>query len=374
LVRITSSGVVVTFLCGKLLVLLSNLRSFPTLQPAARLDQSEPRVALLIPVRDEAASLPATLPGLLFSGAAEVIFLDDGSSDGSAQIISTALAEMPAAGTTSARLLTGSARPDGWTGKTWACDQLARATTADVLVFCDSDVLLRPGAVPSVVAAMRHQRADVFSVFCRQLVGGWPERLLLPLIVDVVLCFLPFRLLSQPVPAAATASGAVLAFRRDAYVQLGGFAAVRTEVVEDVSIARRTRRAGLTLGLALGGDVAQVRMYRGYRQVIAGMGRGLVPAAGGRRWLVALGLGWHLAAYAAPLAMALRGGSRWWRVAAGLGITERVLVEAKTGGRDWPAALLVTLSPLVAIPVVAQSLRPRQVWRGRAYTASGPIA
>jgi hypothetical protein len=54
-------------------------------------------------------------------------------------------------------------------------------------------------------------------------------------------------------------------------------------------------------------------------------------------------------------------------------MTERVLVEAKTGGRDWPAAFLVALSPLAAIPVVLQSLRSRQVWRGRAYTASGPI-
>ena len=260
---------------------------------------------MLIPVRDEAASLPGTLPGLLGSGADEVIFLDDGSSDGSARIIRAALAEMPAAGTPSARLLTGLARPDGWSGKTWACHQLADAATADVLVFCDSDVLLAPGAVPAVAAEMRHQRADVFSVFCRQLVGGWSERLLLPLINDVVLCFLPFSLLSLPVPAAATASGALLAFRRDAYLHLGGFAAVRAEVVEDVAIARRTRRAGLTLGLALGGEVAQVRMYRGYRQVITGMGRGLVPAAGGRRWLVALGFGWHLVAYAAPLALSL---------------------------------------------------------------------
>jgi hypothetical protein len=280
---------------------------------------------------------------------------------------------MPAAVTASARLLTGSSRPDGWTGKTWACHQLAEAATAEVLVFCDSDVRLAPGVVPSVAAEMRRQRADVFSVFCRQLVGDWSERLLLPLINDVVLCFLPFSLLSLPIPAAATASGALLAFRRDAYRQLGGFAAVRTEVVEDVAIARRTRRAGLTLGLALGGELAQVRMYRGYRQVVSGMGRGLVPAAGGRRWLVVLGLAWHLVAYAVPLALSLAGGSRWWRVAALLGMTERVLVEAKTGGRDWPAALLVALSPLAAIPVVAQSLRSRQVWRGRTYTASGPV-
>ena len=78
-----------------------------------------------------------------------------------------------------------------------------------------------------MTAAMQQQDADVFSVFCRQIVGSWAERLLLPLICDVVLCFLPFPLLRLPVPAAATAFGGLLAFRRPAYDRLGGFAAVR---------------------------------------------------------------------------------------------------------------------------------------------------
>jgi hypothetical protein len=147
-------------------------------------------------------------------------------------------------------------------------------------------------------------------------------------------------------------------------------------VVEDVALARRTRRAGLTLGLVLGGDAAQVRMYRGYRQVIAGMGRGLVPVTGGRRWLVVLGICWHLIAYSAPVVLSskrLSRGSAWWRAATVLGIAERVLVEAKTGGRDWAGAASVGLSPLAALPVVGQSLRSRQVWKGRAYSANGPI-
>lgn len=365
------SWAVLVFLATKLSVLLTNLVLFPTVRRshgAAELSG----VALLVPVRDEALRLPGTLPGMLAAGAAEVVFLDDDSVDGTAELIERTVAALRATGAlaagTAVRVLPGAPRPAGWTGKTWACAQLAEATDADVLVFCDADVRLAPHALAGVVAEMVRQRAAVFSVFPRQLVGGRSERLLLPLIVDVVLCVLPFPLLSVPVrPArsAATAHGALLAFTRSGYLRTGGFEAVRSAVVEDVAIARRTRRLGLKLGLALGGDAVRVRMYTGHREVVQGLGRGLVPAAGGRRGLLVVGWFLHVLAYTAPVLLVR---SPLWRWAAALGIVERVLVEAKTGGRDWAAATLVAAAPLAAIPVVRQALRREQVWKGRRYS------
>ncbi len=347
------ASVVLGFLGLKLVTLATNLAAFPTLR--ARPGHPPESAALLIPMRDEARQLPATLPGFRAAGVA-VTVLDDGSRDGSAGLVDAA----------GVRVVTGSPRPPGWTGKTWACAQLADLTDADVLVFCDADVLLAPGAIGAVLAEMDRQRADVFSVFSRQLTGTWAERLLIPLVDDVLLCFLPFSLLSVPAAAsAATASGALLAFRREAYEKLGGFAAFRGELVEDVAIARRTRRLGLRLGLALGGDVVRVRMYRSFGEIVEGFGRGLVPAAGGRRAAVVAGLVWHVVAYSGALLGATT--SPRWRLVALMGMLERALVEAKTGGRDWSAAALIGVSPLAAVPVVARSLRRRQSWKGRMY-------
>lgn len=362
---------VLVFLGTKLSVLLANLLLFPTVRarPAAAPVSS---VALLVPVRDEARRLPDTLPGMVAAGADEVLFLDDNSTDGTAALIQDTLEKLRAAGLLSpdadVRVLPGAPRPTGWTGKTWACAQLADATGADVLVFCDADVRLQPGSLGAVVTELRRQRADVFSVFPRQLVVGRSERLLLPLIVDVVLCFLPFPLLSVPGRAArsaATAHGALLAFTRSGYRRTGGFAAVREELVEDVAIARRTRRLGLKLGLALGGDAVGVRMYPNHRELVLGLGRGLVPAAGGRRSAVLAGLLAHLLAYTVPMVLVR---SPRWRLAAGLGILERLLVEAKTGGRDWSAAALVAAAPVAAIPVVRQAMRREQTWKGRRHS------
>lgn len=360
----------VAFLTVKVVVLLLNLRWFPTLAaPAAT--TAEPaggrnaaRTALLVPVRNERARLARTVPGLLAAGFDEVVFLDDESSDGTGRWLAGFLATQSAPHA-SITVVSGQPRPPGWVGKTWACAQLARQTSAQVLVFCDCDVDLAPGAAGAVTRELARQKAAVLSVFCRQRAGSWSERLLTPLITDVVLCFLPFGLLRAPVPAAATASGALLAFHRAAYTRLGGFEAVRDELVEDLAIARLTRRAGEQLGLALGGDLARVRMYDGYGQLIDGFGRSLSGAVGGRRWWLIAGLVVHLGAYTVPVALLRR--SRWWRWAAALAVCERVLVEAKTGGRDWTAAVLVSLSPVAAIPVVLRAVRRTQTWKGHTY-------
>lgn len=349
---------VLIFLFAKLTTLLVNVRTFPTLRRRSTRDPLS-SAALLVPLRNEAERIADSLPGMLAAGCHEVLLLDDESTDDTIAVVAELLGPHPDPGV---RLLRGAPRPAGWVGKTWACAQLADASSAELLIFCDADVFLVPGAAAALKTEMDRQAAQAFSVFCRHRTGGWGERLLVPLIVDVLLCFLPFGLLRAPVPSAATAHGALFAFRRSAYDALGGFGAVRGELVEDVAMARRVRRSGLRLGLSLGGDVAQVRMYRNYRQVVAGFGRGLVPAAGGRRWLVAAGLGWHLLAYTAPLVAG--GWSRRWLLAGAVGIVERLVLEAKTGGRDWAAAGLVSLSPVAAIPVVLQSLRRRQSWRG----------
>lgn len=354
---------VLGFLMAKVAVLAVNTWWFPTLSEGGR----RPPIgstALMVPLRDEADRIPQTLPGMLAAGFDEVVLLDDGSTDGTAAAVRHLLDHAGPTGSP-ARLITGRPRPAGWAGKTWACEQLAAASRATTLVFCDADVVLAPGAAAAVLAEMERQDAQVFSVFPRHRTQSWSERLLAPLIVDVLLCGLPFGLLRSPIRSAATAHGALLAFRREAYAAVGGFGAVRGAVIEDVALARTVRARGLRLGLALGGSTVQVRMYRNRREVAAGLGRGLLPMTGGRRWLVVSAWLWHVLAYSVPLGLAPV--SARWRLAALLGIVERALLEIKTGGRDWAAALAVAASPLAAGPAVIQGLRRRQVWRGRSY-------
>lgn len=361
-------GMVTAFLVLKLGVLTVNMLQFPVLRARPDADRraasgparNRPPVSLLVPMRNEAARLAASIPAMLAQNADEVIFLDDESTDGTGTLARSLLAGHPCA-----RVEDGVPAPHGWVGKSWACHQLAAKASGSLLVFCDADVLLAEAALDAVVAEMRAQRADVLSVFCRQITASLGEHLLTPLIDDVLLCFLPFALLSADIPQAATASGALLVFTRKAYDQLGGFAAVRGELVEDVAIARRTRQAGLKLGLALGGQQAAVRMYGGYREVLTGLSRGLLPVTGGSRSRLVLVAGWHLVVYTLPWMLAPR--RRGWLVPVVLGVAERALVEIKTGRRAVGQALLTPLSPLAAGPLVARALRGNHSWKGRVY-------
>jgi hypothetical protein len=358
-------GAVLGFLLLKLTTLVMNLAWFPVLGKGRRLSRQAPAgwetVSLLVPMRDEAATLAQFLPAILSqSGVSEVIVLDDQSTDGSA-----ALAQSMMAGFPHARLVRGTAAPPGWVGKNWACEQLAAEAAGELLLFCDADLRLAAGAVEAALRQMAVQQADVFSVFPRQLTGSLGEALVTPLIDDVLLCFLPFGLLSANVPAAATANGSLVVFRRAALTELAGFASVRSEIVEDVALARRARRAGLRLGLALGGDLVQARMYTGYREVVVGLGRGLLAVTGGSRLRLAAATGWHLVVYTLPLVAASR--RRRWLLPLGLGLAERLLVGLKCHPRAAWQAVLTPLCPLAFIPVALQAMRRRQQWKGRSY-------
>ncbi|MGN6361101.1 MAG: glycosyltransferase family 2 protein, partial [Thermomicrobiales bacterium] len=154
---------VIAFHAVKLAGVAVNLVLFPTLRPEAAGSVSahagaprrwppaaptrpgrapRPVTSVLVPARDEAHRLPATLAGLLAQDVTEIIVLDDQSRDATAAVARRAEQTDPRV-----RFARGTPPPPGWTGKNWACQQLAAAARGDLLVFCDADVLLAPGAL-----------------------------------------------------------------------------------------------------------------------------------------------------------------------------------------------------------------------------------
>jgi hypothetical protein len=353
----TLGAVIAALHVAKVAGLMINLGTFPSLVRGDRAP-GRPRTSILVPARDEASRLGHTLPGLLDQPANEILVLDDESSDGTPGVV--AGFHDPRL-----RLLSGSEPPAGWIGKNWACQQLADAAAGDLLVFCDADVTLHPGALDVLWAQMRRQRADVFSVFPRQRTVTLGERTLVPLIDENLLAFLPHPLLDAPVPAAAVANGQVLAFLRPAYLAVGGHRAVAGKIVEDLALAQLSRRVGLKLGLALGQDLIGARMYDGYGSSVRGLGKSLRAVHSHSDLRLAASAAAHVTAYTMPW-LRWRSG-RAWQIAALLGLAERLLVNAKTGRGAFGEAALVPVTALAAVPVYLIALRRLARWKGRTY-------
>lgn len=350
---------VLAWLGLKLLILLLNTALFPVLK-RTKLQGPRPAASLLVPARNEAHNLRETLPGMLLQGVQEILVLDDHSTDDTAQVV-----EEFSRQDARVRLIPGLPKPEGWMGKTWACYQLAQAAQGEVLIFTDADVYWRKRAVRAVLARMEQERAGLVSVYPCQMTHSLAERVLLPLIDDVLLCYLPYPLIKTTFPSAAAANGQVMAFTRQAYLASGGHAAVRGEVLEDVRLAQKIKAVGQRLALALGDGLVSVRMYRSFAEIVEGLGKNLIEFHGRSRVMLALSYLGHLTAYTLcwPLALLEPG----WLWVGAMGLLERLLLNHKTG-RAWWEFGLMPLAPLLSTPIYVRSGQKKYTWKGREYS------
>jgi hypothetical protein len=310
------------------------LRRAPHATPSHR------KVSVLIPARNEADRIGASVRAVLAADweDLEVLVLDDGSTDGTADAITRA-----AAGDPRLRVLTGAPTPDGWLGKPWACAQLADAADGEVLVFVDADVVLARRAIGAIVALL-DAGMDLASPYPRQVATGVLARLVQPLLQWSWLTFLPLRLAEvSPRPSLTAANGQVLACTPASYRKAGGHAAVRHEVLEDLALARAAKNVGLRAGVTDGTALATCDMYRSDRDVVAGYTKSLWAAFGSPAGAVGTMavLVWLYVHPVVALARAWRrGDDRTARRAAlgyGLGVAGRVVTALRTGGRPMDA-------------------------------------
>lgn len=237
-----------------------------------------PKVSLLVPARNEARTIADCVRALMAQTyrPLEVLVLDDQSTDATPLILARLQEEFP-----SLRVIRGEPLPVDWLGKNWACHQLAQRATGEILIFVDADTLLHPDAVAHTVAALEETGADMLSGLPYQVMLSWPERLSLPFLRFGTHGFLPTWLLHvRPIAGFTVAVGQYLVFRRAAYVALGGHAAVRDEVVEDVALARRAVRMDLRVRFMDPRPLVRTRMYNAWPEIREGFLKNLWPVFG----------------------------------------------------------------------------------------------
>ncbi|MEX2528796.1 MAG: glycosyltransferase [Gemmatimonadota bacterium] len=238
-----------------------------------------PSVSVIIPARNEVANLPRLLGSLAAQDYPdyEVILVDDGSDDGTGELARGT----PPGNARRIHVVDGQPLPEGWFGKPWACHQGAEEATGRILLFTDADTYHAPELLRAAVLGFQEDEAQALSLVGRQEMETFGERLVQPQLFTLL--GLRFPRMDQHLPRekweGAIANGQYIMVAREAYEAMGGHAAVRGEVVEDLRLAQELVRGGFRLTLRRAEELFSTRMYTSLRELVNGWTKNLAMGA-----------------------------------------------------------------------------------------------
>lgn len=217
-------------------------------------------VSAIIPARNEQENIERAVRSLAEQEAVrEIIVTDDQSEDRTPEILEALKKEFPMV-----RTIRIDSLPEGWTGKVYALHNAARLATKDWLLFTDADTEHVPGSLAAFLEQAVSASADLLSASPGQRTPTWWERSVIPLVYVHLARLYPYDRVSDPHSPLVAANGQYLLIRRIVYEHVGGHQAVKSEILEDVALARRVKRAGGRLVFLLGAPRVWTRMYRSF--------------------------------------------------------------------------------------------------------------
>ena len=241
-----------------------------------------PSVAAVVPARNEAESLPVTLPALLaqeYPGEFRVFLVDDNSDDGTPAIAAELGEKAARDGGAPLTVVRGQPRPDGWAGKVWAMTQgfaaAAQSTTATTststttsvtalpayVLFTDADISWAPHALRDLVrSAESDDRALVSQMALLRAETRW-ERVIVPAFVYFFAQLYPFRKVNDPKSRTAGAAGGCMLVKRSALADAGGLEMIKGALIDDVALGTLLKRRGSRAWLGLTADIRSSRPY-----------------------------------------------------------------------------------------------------------------
>jgi glycosyltransferase involved in cell wall biosynthesis len=336
------------------------------LQPAA-----SPLVSIIVPARNEEACLGACLASLVAQADVEreIIVVDDHSSDRTAEI---------ARSFPEAKVVTADCLAKDWCGKQNALATGVRHSDArgEWLLFTDADTVHKPGSLARALREAQEHGAALLSYSPAQRTKTLWELAIMPVIFAELAAHYRPRDVSDPQLPAAAANGQYLLITREAYRAVGGHAAVRASLLEDVELARLVKRSGRRLWFRFGGDAVETRMYRSFGQLREGWTRNLAllfPRAG----MLAIERAAEFALIVAPLVIAAFGASAivmTGSAAIAAIVYIAFVLRIARAHFGWRANLIAVFGlPVFAYLLARSALRysggRKIVWKGREYAS-----
>src|SRR5262249_54249771 len=175
-----------------------------------------PRVAAVVPARNEADCIGASIGSLLaqdYRGGWTVILVDDDSSDGTAE-----MAHRVANADERLCVVRSRGLPAGWAGKLWAAKQGIDAATGPpqpphYLLLTDADIVHAPDSVSRLVAHAEGRHLVLTSLMVKLNCESFAERATIPAFIFFFQMLYPFACVNRPQSAVAAAAGGCMLVR-----------------------------------------------------------------------------------------------------------------------------------------------------------------
>jgi hopene-associated glycosyltransferase HpnB len=271
-----------------------------------------PRVVAVIPARDEAAVIGATLGSLLrqdYRGSFALIVVDDHSSDDTAAAARRAAAAEGASDRVT--VLAAPSLPEGWTGKLWALHQgvsysQALAEPPDYLLLTDADIRYARDILTGLVLQALRDRLVLTSLMAKLSCQTFAERALIPAFIFFFQMLYPFAWVNRADRATAAAAGGCMLVQGRSLQAAGGIGAIRGELIDDCALARLLKGQG-PIWLGLTRRVCSIRGYRSIGEIRRMVVRSAYAQLRFSPWWVAAAAAAMIVTYLAPPALALFG-------------------------------------------------------------------
>ena len=267
----------------------------------------------------------------------EVVVLDDGSTDRTGEIVRRLEQQDDRV-----RLIEGIGLPDGWNGKQHACFRLAGEARYDHFLFLDADVRLAPTAIEQLMKRKLTPRGEhtiaLLSAFPRQETGTILEKMLIPMMHFILLCYLPFsRMRGSAHPAYASGCGQLFLTDRESYQRAGTHEAIQASRHDGLKLPKAYRKHGMLSDCIDGTDIATCRMYRSAGEVIRGLLKNANEGIANKRLLLPF-----------TFLLAVANLLPWF-----------TLAYALTRGRTDINSTILLVAVLVSLMAIVQSFVPR---------------
>jgi glycosyltransferase involved in cell wall biosynthesis len=238
---------------------------------------TEPTISAIVPARNEELNVANCVRSLaLQPEVLEILVVNDQSTDRTADIVRELAGEIP-----NLRLLEASDPPSGWVGKNNAVWLGAQNAKGKWLLFTDADTTLSAGATAKSFQIATENSAALVSFSPEQMLASWYEKALIPFVYCRLARRFSYADVNNPKSRAAAANGQFLLIQRTTYEAVGGHAAVASEVLEDVALARRVKEDSWGIWFGPGGGYVSARMYRSFSQMWSGWRKNLYQLMAG---------------------------------------------------------------------------------------------